>query len=242
MGGGGGEVGSTALLHVASPEAFLPLASGPRASPRCRIAVHAFRPAGGPLPGSPLPPPGQGLPRFLWSSTPSVLLRAGVRGARRSARGAPGAREPRQRCPRPGWGSQWAETTGPVLGVLGPLESGGREQKKHGANLPDLLWSPPLPPVPSCPLLCLLPTLRPVLCFPQTRNSQGRCQPWGRAGRGQGRVAGASRGDRGGRACPAAPPAPRAVRMRAQAAAPAPSAWCPSPAPGPPESCRVGTP
>ena len=101
--------------------------------------------------------------------------------------------------------------------------------------------SPPLPALPSS--LChLLPSLRPVLCLPQTRSSQGRCRPWGRAGRGQGRVAGAGRGGRGGRACPAAPPAPRAVRMRAQAAAPAPSAWCPSPAPGPPESRRVGTP
>lgn len=101
--------------------------------------------------------------------------------------------------------------------------------------------SPPLPALPSS-LCLLLPSLRPVLCLPQTRSSQGRCRPWGRAGRGQGRVAGAGRGGRGGRACPAAPPAPRAVRMRAQAAAPAPSAWCPSPAPGPPESRRVGTP
>lgn len=92
-------------------------------------------------------------------------------------------------------------------------------------------------------LLCSPPSLRYVFCFPQTPSSRGRCQPWGKALHelGQGQVAGGSREGHGGRAHPAAPPAQRAVRMRDQVAAPAPSAWCPSPAPGPPETPQVGS-
>lgn len=85
-------------------------------------------------------------------------------------------------------------------------------------------------------------SLRYALCFPQTQSSQERCQPWGKAlpELGQGLVASDSREGLGGRAHPAALPAQRLVRMRAQVTAPAPSAWCPSPAPGLLEILQVG--
>lgn len=153
-------------------------------------------------------------------------------GARTKEReGQAGYRDPeirKQQCPA------GADEPGHGRGILRQVRAGQVKQLEIALLFSRLARLPSSPP--RFPL-----SLRFVLCFPQIQSSQGRCQPRGKAlpELRQGQVAGGSREGHGGRAHLAAPPAQRAVRMRTQVAAPAPSAWCPSPVPGPPESPQV---
>lgn len=141
-------------------------------------------------------------------------------GGRRTKEGkGPAAGHLREPCP-----------IGPLGVPRGPRNSSsGQQQRDLPGAPPAWIPAPPRPPEARSP-------------FQQTPSSLGRWLPWGQAGQAQGPAAGAGPGRRGGTARPAAPPAPRAVRTRARAAAPAPCAWCPSPARGPPGSRGAGSP